>query len=811
MFRLFHWSCAGRVALLFFLLVEFSGCISQEDRARSYYERGMKFISERDNAKAALELRNAVRLKRDFIEAWKALAEIDEASKDWPRVVSDLRVVVELAPEDISARLKLGKLLLLTGSPNEALTLANAGLDRDDRNADFHALKAALALKLGDRVAAVREAQTTLGLDPTSADALMVLAVDRLSSGDANGALSFLEPITGAEKLENNVGLQLLRIKLFEQTGDLKSAEATLKKLVEQNPREFGYRKLLVDFYVEHHRIEDAEAEMRSLVAANPSDAATALGLVRFLFTTKRAPADARQELNDRINAGGDIFPFKMALAELDFSEGNLNAAKQLLENLIGSAGTSERTQMARIALARIYVSRRSFDPAEKLVDDILHDDSHNVSALTIRATIHLERSKPDAAIPDLVTALAYQPRSVDLMSLLATAYERSGLIELADKQLADAMRASGFDPHIGIDYATFLERRGSLARAEEVLLGLAKRQPKNIQLLSALAQLRLARKNWSGALEIAGSVRRTGDTGTADRFLGASLMGQGRYNDAITSLQMAYRAAPNNAQLLSSLISAFLKANRKDEALAFLKSVLAKSPGNANALVLLGSMQLAGGETDLGMGSFLAAVKAEPKDPVGYQALANLYQHQKNYDEAISIIRKGIQEQPDVTDLQMTLASALEQKGDYETAISQYEAILDKQPDNLIASNNLASLLLDHRTDRPSLKRAQSIAAILRQSKIPQFKDTLGWAKYHQGDYVTAVSLCEEAVADLPDQAAAHYHLGMGYAAVRRADKASEQLKKALELAPDGRLVEEIRTGLKKLGPQPPQPGRPS
>src|SRR4029077_1426422 len=130
----------------------------------------MQFVSQHDNAKAALELRNAVRLKGNFVEAWRALAEIDEANHDWPRLFADLRTIVELAPDDVSDRLKLGKLLLLAGSANEALAVASAGIDRDDRNADLHALKAAIAFKLDDRVGAVREAQIALGLDPAIAD-----------------------------------------------------------------------------------------------------------------------------------------------------------------------------------------------------------------------------------------------------------------------------------------------------------------------------------------------------------------------------------------------------------------------------------------------------------------------------------------------------------------------------------------------------------------------------------------------------------------------------------------------------------------
>lgn len=811
MVRFLHQSCATRSALLVFLLIQVSGCVSQDERAQTHYKRGLKFLSGHDNAKAAIELRNAVKLKRDFIPAWKALAEVDESNADWPRLVSDLRTTTELAPDDIPARLKLGKLLLLSGSTSESLALADAGLRRDGRNADLQALKAAITLKLGDRAAAVREAQSALVLDPANADALTVLAIDRLSSGDPKGALSLLESVPGTKTPENNIGIELLKVELLGQTGELNSAEAVLKKLVERNPHQSGYRELLVSFYVKQHRIEDAEREMRSSVSANPSDAASVLDLVRFLLTIKRAPAEARKELNDRIDAGGDIFPYQMALADLEFQEGNTIAGEQLLKKLIGNGGSSNRVQTARIALARHYLSRGTSDAAEKLAVAILQDDPHNVPALTIRAKIRLKRSQPEAAVPDLVAALAYQPRSVELMSLLAIAYERSGLIELADKQFADATRVSGSAPHVGLEYAAFSERHGSAAHAEEILVGLTKQQPENVQVLRALGQLRLARQNWSGAEETAKSLEGAGDSAIADSILGAAFVGLGRYDEAIVLLQKAYHATPNTPQLLDSLISAFLKANRKNEAAVFLKSVLAKNPANADALVLLGSLELSTDEADQAIATFLAAVKAQPDDPVGYQALADLYRRQKNYDGAIGILRSGIQRQPDATRLQLALASSLEQKGDYETAISEYESILGKQPGNMIASNNLASLLFDHRTDASSLERAQSIAAVLRDSQVPQFKDTLGWAEYRQGDYANAVSLWEEAVAALPDQATIRYHLGMGYAALGRPGKASEQLKKALELAPQGPLVEEIRTAVEKLRPQSPQADKPS
>jgi tetratricopeptide (TPR) repeat protein len=114
---------------------------------------------------------------------------------------------------------------------------------------------------------------------------------------------------------------------------------------------------------------------------------------------------------------------------------------------------------------------------------------------------------------------------------------------------------------------------------------------------------------------------------------------------------------------------------------------------------------------------------------------------------------------------------------------------------------NNLASLLADHRSDQASLDRAQSLAASLRQSPVPQFKDTLGWVTYLHGDYKDAVPPLEDASRAIANRALVHYHLGMSYIGIGQGEKASEQLKLALTQAPDADLKPKIEAALKKLG----------
>ena len=118
----------------------------------------------------------------------------------------------------------------------------------------------------------------------------------------------------------------------------------------------------------------------------------------------------------------------------------------------------------------------------------------------------------------------------------------------------------------------------------------------------------------------------------------------------------------------------------------------------------------------------FKTAIEKKPADAAGYRALAELYMRDSKRDDAVNVVRAGLKQQPGNFALRLSLAGLLEAKKDYEGAIAEYESMLKDTPSSLIVANNLASLLADHRTDKASLERANSLAAV---SRIPNFRSS--------------------------------------------------------------------------------------
>ncbi len=233
---------------------------------------------------------------------------------------------------------------------------------------------------------------------------------------------------------------------------------------------------------------------------------------------------------------------------------------------------------------------------------------------------------------------------------------------------------------------------------------------------------------------------------------------------------------------------------------------MLKKYPESVQLSLLMGNTQLAKNNIAEAERNFKSGIEQSPKEEAGYIALSNLYVRQKNYDQAVKLLQDGLREQPSSLNLKLSLAVNLFQKGDYEGAIANYESILKDKPKIMVAINNLATLLLDYRTDNDSLNRAYALSEELKSSPLPQFQGTVGWAQYKRGDFNATleaaqvkIATADGALADSANPGSLRYHLGMSYIATGQTEKATEQLKAALQAEPDGSpMKDKIRSALK-------------
>jgi tetratricopeptide (TPR) repeat protein len=772
------------------------GCGSPETRAQADYDRGVKLLEQGDLVKASLEFRSALKRKNGFVPALYSLGLVAEQQGRLADAVNIFKDVADRAPDNVDARLHLGYIFAALGQLDDSEKFANEVEKLASGNPELLALKAGIALKRDNRGDAVQFADAALKIAPTNLHALLVRGGERLLGSDPAGALKFLD-----QAIKNNdrdLGLQVLRIRAFDALKDKSGVESVLLKLVSYYPHDQAFAIALARFYIGTERKADAEKALRAFAEVNPQSTEAEFSLVDFVGQAKGLDA-ARTELQAKIDKGGKVFPYRKALADLMLAGGKYDEAVDLMRKLIVDAGdTTTEGADAKVHLAQIMVKK---DPAasRKLIDGVIAADPKNVDAVAVRASLQVVDGQVTSAIEDLRAALNQQPESPVLLQLLGDAYERNGVVTLAEEQLAKAYKVTPDNPSVGLNYVQFLLRYGKSEPAERILTEMRAKAPTNTQVLAELAQLRLARQDWVGAQEVSDSLRKLGNSSAADQIAAASLNGKGKFADSLKILE----SQPSTDQAsLTALSRTYVQAGKPEKAEELLKSALTARPNDVQARLLLASLYQATNRTDEAEATYRSVIESDPNNGIAYAAMAEFYGTIGRLDSAEKTARDGLARVKDDRSLQFILANVLIASGQHEAAISAYETLFAADPRWAIVANNLASLLSEYRTDQASTDRAFAIASRFKDSGVPQYLDTLGWTYYLKGQYSEALALLKSAAEKLPKVASVQYHLGMAYKEVGQNDLAQAKLKEAIAIIPPPapEQMERAQAALKQL-----------
>ncbi|MET1414863.1 tetratricopeptide repeat protein [Roseibium sp. HPY-6] len=771
-------------ALIFSALV-LAGCSSSEERAQDHYERGVEFAEQGDLSKAGIEFRNAIKLDSNRVDALFAFGEIQERQGDLPAAFRVYTSVSEQASDHIQSRVKLVYMLLSANQLDRAKEKLDEAIAISPEELSVLVAKASFELRNRNPDEAEKIAKKAFSLDPTASDALIVLASARMLAKDPEGALQYLNQAPADS--DKHVGLQVLRMSVLEALDDQDGIEDLFENLVETFPDTPQFSQAWVRWYLSQDREDDAERVVRKFAADRFENNEAQLALVSFLIS-RRGPDVGRAELDSIIKQRNeqniDSFEIRLALGELMYNTGEVSEGIEVIESVVADTSDEQQKNQARLMLATMLGRSNDMAQAEELINEVLENDTKNVEALRLRSRIKITRNDNAGAVDDILLALNEAPEDARLRTMLASAYERDGASILAEEQFARALALADNAPEVGLPMVQFLLRHGKAEQSLRVLEALRERNPTNRQVLTLLAQQRLARRDFVGAQEISDTLRQieNGSSETADKIAAAALGGLDRHDESIALLQNSSAATNDDEALLPDLIRAYVQAGRQDAAEEHLNSVLTETPENTLAKVLLGSVYLSQNRSQDAEAQFLSAA-AESESVLGNTSLAQYYLATRKFDEAEGTIRDGLEKQNDNMTLRLMLTTVLQQMQRFDEAIDEYEIMFASDPESTIVANDLASLLSERRGDEASLDRAFEIAQRFRSSEVPQYMDTLGWVYYLRGEHSSALPLLRNASQKLPNMGLVQFHYGMALAALNQKDQAINSLEKALDL----------------------------
>jgi protein O-mannosyl-transferase len=275
-----------------------------------------------------------------------------------------------------------------------------------------------------------------------------------------------------------------------------------------------------------------------------------------------------------------------------------------------------------------------------------------------------------------------------------------------------------------------------------------------------------------------------TADNELAHYDFGATLIKEGRTDEAITQFQDALHINPNSADPQTSLAIALLQKGKVDDAIYHFMYALHLNPDYAEAHNGLGSALLRKERVEEAATHFQKALQINPDFAQAHVNLGNILLKKGSVDDAITHYQHALQIDPDEAEVHSSLGSALLHKGKVEEAAAHFQRALQINPDFAPAHYNLGNILLEKGKVDDAITHYQH--ALQTDPDYAQAHVNLGDALLQKGRADEAIPHYQHALQIDPDCAPAHVNLGGIFLQKGNAADAIAHFQKALQLEPD-------------------------
>lgn len=746
-------------AVLLLALAALSACGSPQSREARYMERGEQYLHDQNFEKAGVEFRNALQIDPKSIRARLALAKVAERLDNLREAAGQYQAVIEQDPGNNEARGLLARLYLLGGLDDAAAKLIAPGLEKDPTDPMLLVLRGAARAHDNDLVGAKADAQAALRRAPDNELAVALLSSLYRRNGDLDQAIQTVT--VGLQHLPDSVDLHIVMADLLLASGKPQGARAQLEQLIAREPKELQHRYRLAKFLVAQKDVDGAEKSLREAIASQPDNTAPKMALAEMLIATRGLP-QAQAAIAQFAAAEPKNLDLQLALAGYQVREGRGEAAEATYRKVIALAGTDPAGLAARNRLAVLRMKAGKSEEAAALVGEVLKENAGDNDALVIRADLALARKDPTAAIPDLRAVLRDQPGLTIVARTLAQAHAANNELPLAEETLRNTLKTSPGDVATLLDLSRLLKQRGQAREARTLVEQAATLVPKDIGVQQMLFRIQSEQNDLAAARRTADAVVINLPKDPVGPYLQGLLdEAQGKPDLAIKDYERSLELQPTGAEPLAALTRLYAKAGQYARAYKRLDAVLALKPDSVVAMNLKGELLNSQGRSAEAAQQFESAIAGVPGWWIPYRNLASARLRARQSEQAIAALRAGMDKTRESV-LGMDLASIYEQLGKWDQAIDTYNDLLQREPTSVPAQNNLAMLLVTHRTDGGSLARATQLAQALEKSTDPAVMDTVAWVRFKNGDYPQALSILQQANTKVPNSPILRYHLGM-------------------------------------------------
>ena len=594
--------------------------------------------------KAEIEYKNVLQADGQNAHAIGRLGLIYLDQGRLRQAVPYLMKAVELQPENLEARSKLGTVYLAFGKAAEARTQADYILSRQ----------------------------------PTDDNApILLVQASAGTPADLNAAGDSLKQLPATAQQSPAVITALGIIEL--RTNRLKEAEATFQQALAVNPKFAAAHSALGALYLSQGKKEAAEQSLKSAFEHSPLRSGKGLQYAQYKLQSGDRPG-ARTLLQDLTQRAPDYLPALALLAELEVGDKRYDESAVLVGKILAKDGShpdalllSGRLKLVRgepvkageelekllalypqhpKALYFLGVAYASVGDKTKAVDRLNQSIklAPTAEAILALAGINLRNGDYSAVVVGLKPLLQQQPGNFAARMLLADAYRAQGNVDeaLAIYRLSatdfPANPQSSFQ--IGL---TYLKQR-KWPEAQQAFTDTLQRSPAFFPALEQLVGLDLAARRTDAAFErVTTEIARDPKSSGAQLLLGQVQFAKGNKPAAEAAFKQAIELKPDNATAYFQIAQFYVATQQQQQALASLAEATTRNPKDTKAWLTVGLIQEQQNNFPAAREAYEKILAIDPKAGLALNNLAYLYSEQfKELEKGYELALRGRDLMPD-------------------------------------------------------------------------------------------------------------------------------------------------------------------
>lgn len=475
---------------------------------------------------------------------------------------------------------------------------------------------------------------------------------------------------------------------------------------------------------------------------------------------------------------------FRKRLAQLYFRANRFQEALRQLDLAQQQLEPDDNENMIALLELRAgaLIGLKQNDEATRVYKDLIkHTPPDNIEPYLLLTSLYTQVGNLAEAKNTLRQLIQASPTAGVGYYYFARIEEAQGELQEAESSYRKARKLSPNPETVDLDIARVL---GALRRYQEALAlcnQLLKSSPENLAAWRLKAQILLRENKFDDALHEfeALATQETDPTETQFR-IGLIELERKNFQRAAEKFTPILEKHPENEIVRYYLASAYAGLGRNDEALAELQKIDAKDKMYTEAKTLTAYLLQQQKKYKEAIEALQTALNAKANDTKLLTFIAMLHREAGEMDQAVSIMEKVTQLEPQKDEHYFTLGVFYDDQQKKSEAITAIKKAVELNPQNAVALNYLgyAYAEVGEHLDQAEKLVRQALAI---DKNNGYYVDSLGWIYFKMARYQEALKQLKKAAQLTPNDAAILEHLGHTYQKLGKRKEAYATFEKAL------------------------------